>query len=582
MLAAIKGLQTPDYFVLLGYFALMLGVGVYFSRYMKGARDFFNGGNRIPWWLSGASFYMSVFSVFMFVVYTELGYKYGLIAVVIQWSTVIAVVVSVLFLAKRWRRARINSPVEYLESRYSSLVKQLFVWEGIPPIIADNAMRLVATASFMSVALKMDPNLSLLLCGVIVLVFTMLGGLWAVTVTDFVQFIVLLIAVIILVPLSLSRVDWGVNFLDGLPEGFLHFTHPPKYNVLFLLGVTLMSILYISSLGWSLIQRYYCVPTEKDAYKMGWFVALLFFVGQPLILLPALLARKFMTIAPDDPCYYATICLELLPTGMMGLMLSAMFAATMSTLSSDYNVCAGVLTNDVYLRYIRPNASQKELVLAGRVLTLVFGLLCLLIGYMFINLGGEGLFNKMLTVFGVFTAPVAVPMISGLIFHKISNRGALLGFLVGVLTGLVLLWRLPDEISLLGQVLRNQTILIFATTIATVLSLMIFNRIFPQKADEHKRAQAFAQKLRIPIGQLDEDRSSLGREGTESISPFWAIGLFILLIGFLVISILPFLEKGLTFIINLAVVLVLLLMGSGMMLYGRKNSSRKTDTKNLV
>ena len=99
--------------------------------------------------------------------------------------------------------------------------------------------------------------------------------------------------------------------------------------------------------------------------------------------------------------------------------------------------------------------------------------------------------------------------------------------------------------------------------------------IFPQKADEQKKAEEFARKLLTPIGRLDEDHTSLGREGTESISPFWAIGLFILLIGFLVTSVLPFLERGLSFIINLVVVLVLLLMGSGMMLYGRRNLSIK-------
>ena len=75
MILAANQLQQPDYIILAGYFALMLGIGIYFYRYMKGMKDFFSGGNSIPWWLSGVSFYMSAFSVFVFVGYSTIAYK---------------------------------------------------------------------------------------------------------------------------------------------------------------------------------------------------------------------------------------------------------------------------------------------------------------------------------------------------------------------------------------------------------------------------------------------------------------------------------------------------------------------------
>ena len=81
MLLAASQLQVPDYIVLVGYFVLILGVGAYFYRYMKGMKDYFSGGNNIPWWLSGVSFYMSSFSVAAFVGYSALAYKYGWVAV---------------------------------------------------------------------------------------------------------------------------------------------------------------------------------------------------------------------------------------------------------------------------------------------------------------------------------------------------------------------------------------------------------------------------------------------------------------------------------------------------------------------
>ncbi|MHC4124604.1 MAG: sodium:solute symporter family transporter, partial [Planctomycetota bacterium] len=136
---AIGRLEGPDYFILAGYFILMLGIGAYFYRYMWGMKDYFSGGNRIPWWLSGVSFYMSCFSAYAFITYSAMAYKYGLPAVVLFSLKSIAVIVSVVFFAKRWRRARIDSPVEYLESRYSPAVRQLFAWQGIPVRVIDDA-----------------------------------------------------------------------------------------------------------------------------------------------------------------------------------------------------------------------------------------------------------------------------------------------------------------------------------------------------------------------------------------------------------------------------------------------------------
>ena len=110
---AAGALQGPDYFVLVGYFALMLGIGAYFYRYIHRMKDYFSGGNRIPWWLSGVSYYMSCFSVFAFIAYAALAWEYGWLGVTVFWVMAPATLVSVIFFSKRWRRARIEpAPLE--------------------------------------------------------------------------------------------------------------------------------------------------------------------------------------------------------------------------------------------------------------------------------------------------------------------------------------------------------------------------------------------------------------------------------------------------------------------------------------
>src|SRR3989304_5438273 len=197
-------IQLPDYIMLAGYLVLMLGIGVYFCRHMRGMKDYFSGGNNIPWWLSGASFFMSSFSAFAFVFYSALAYKYG-------WG----------------RGARPDSPGEYLEPRYSPALRQLFAWQGVPVIMVDDGLKLIAIGTFIAVSLGLPQvesfavfglevplaavgldtpvRYTMLVTGVIMLLYTLMGGLWAVAVTDFVQFVVMSVAILVVLPLSIAK-----------------------------------------------------------------------------------------------------------------------------------------------------------------------------------------------------------------------------------------------------------------------------------------------------------------------------------------------------------------------------------------
>ncbi len=472
MIPVLAQLQRPDYFVLVGYFILMLGIGAYFYRHMQGMKDYFTGGNRIPWWLSGVSFYMSSFSVFSFVYYSSLAFRYGWVAVTLYWVTVPATIVSAVFFAARWRRARIDSPVEYLETRYNAVLRQVCAWHGIPVRIVDSGLKLIAIGTFLSAGLGLpevetlnilglevsladlglhEPlRYTMLATGSIMLLYTLMGGLWTVTVTDFVQFVVMVVAIVALLPLSIIEAGGIEKMQSGSPEGFFSLTHP-NYSWVYVSANLLMFTLAFSSINWSLIQRYYCVPTEKDARKAGWLVVGLNILGPPAMFIPAMAARQFLTgIADKD--VYPELCKHLLPAGMLGLVIAAMFAATMSMLSSDYNVCASVLTNDLYRRFMRPRASGRQLVLVGRLMTLLVGVIAMGVAFGMAGGSGEDQFRNMVTLFSVATAPVALPMLLGLLWRRITATGAFCGFLVGVTLGLVLFFawshhELPFDVS---------------------------------------------------------------------------------------------------------------------------------------
>ncbi|NLY00407.1 MAG: sodium transporter [Rhodopirellula sp.] len=536
-LFAAAQVQGPDFVMLVGYFAIMVGIGFYFYRHMSDMKTYFSGGNQIPWWLSGISFYMTSFSAFAFVSYSGLAYKFGMVAVTLFWVTVPATLFSVYVFATRWRRARIDSPVEYLETRYSHTFRQICTWQGLPVTLIDDALKMIATGSIVSVGMGMGMKESIFWSGVVMLAYTFMGGLWAVVITDFVQFVVLSAAVVILVPLSLAKVDGLAGLLERAPDGFFSLT-TPEYNWFFIFMTILLYCVAWSSTRWALIQKYYCVPAERDTLKLGWLVAILNIVVPPLMFLPAMAAQQFLP-GIETIEVYSRVCAALLPAGMLGLVIAAMFAATMSTLSGDFNVCAGVLTNDVYRRLIRPRASERELVLVGRVSTLLVGFLSIGIAIWLAGGSAEKLFRNMLTLFSIAAAPLGVPMLVGLLSRRATNVGAILGSLGGIVIGLLLFFLMPEKgADFLGAHWAPEMAIFAATTLMTLITMLVVSLAFPMSAADAERADRFYQRLMTPIGQTPEDQALLSSP-KAAFSPFRVVGICILAIGLLMLAVQP-------------------------------------------
>jgi hypothetical protein len=192
-----------------------------------------------------------------------------------------------------------------------------------------------------------------------------------VVLTDVVQFVVLVFASLIMVPLSLQAAGGLSAMQDALPDHFTFF-HGPKGDLLFLLAYYLMVLIKYNG-NWSFIQRFYSVRDEAAGCKMGLLMAALFFVFPFVFLLPAIAARIVVPDLADHELAYVSMAMRVLPAGVMGLMLAAMFAATMSALDSEFNVTASVFTRDIYQRLLRPAASPSELMWVARGATVAVG-----------------------------------------------------------------------------------------------------------------------------------------------------------------------------------------------------------------
>ena len=561
------GLHTGDHIIIVGYFALLTVIGLYFWKRMKHVRDFFTGGNAIPWWLAGVSFYLTGFSAFTFVAYSEMAYRFGFVAVTLAWSSAVGMVVGTLLLSARWRRARITSPIEFLETRYSPAIRQVLAWAGLPLKIIDDGLKIYATGVFVSVGLGYDLKTSILVSGLVMLFYTFMGGLWAVVVTDFIQFIILTLGVLILFPLVFSHVSSIDFFTAGTPGGFLTPISAP-FSPIYVLAFYLLIILSYNG-NWAFAQKFYSVRDERAALKAGALAVVLKILGPPLFILPAMAARSLMPELlqpPNSPQYtYAALSLKFLPAGLMGLMIAAMFSATMSTLSGDYNVMASVITEDIYRRLFDKEATQRRLIIVGRVATLLVGALTITIGISLIASARKGLFEVMVTVFGLFVGPMLIPMLAGLLIRRVTWRGAAAGIATGFASGLTLYlykalvlaknpgidanWLRYDYEAI--SILTNVGLTVLAMTVTTML----------QKVPDHERIRIdeFFTRLATPV----DPKTTHARVTGEIFSPFYIIAWITAGTGLLLVCASFLLPGGIGRTINIGSGLTLWLLAFG-------------------
>jgi SSS family solute:Na+ symporter len=516
MMETAINLSTPDYIVIVGYCLVVVWIGLWFRNRLSTVADFFAGGHQVPWWLAGVSHYMSSFSAFSFIAYTQIAYLYGSTAITLFWASVPACLLGGLVLARRWRRARVVTPVEFLQQRYNSRVQQVCAWAGIPAKIFDDALKIFATGVFLSVSCGVRLAPAVAVCGAVMVSYSVFGGLGALVVTDYVQFLMKSLAIVLLVPLSIHAAGGLMHGLRALPPGNLHLVSAP-YTWIYVAGFFCLMLLSYNA-SWSLAQKYYSVADEKEASKAAYLSAALNFVGAPLMLLPGLLARQFLpnlAASGRSADTYVLLLVKLLPEGMIGIILAAMLSATMASVSADFNAIASVLTQDVYRQLVHKESSPKTLLNVGRGLTILLGSVTTLLSLWIVYSHRESLFGLMVTVFGIFLAPTLLPILAGLMTPGVTARGALAGIIAGFTSGVTMLALKrfsPDTVRAAGGGYSFDGISLLVNIGCTLLGLVLGSWHVRRPADEAERAALFQERMCQPVmpSSVESSPSPLG------------------------------------------------------------------------
>jgi len=480
-------MTEPDWIVLALCLIGTLAAGLYLSRLVKTSNDLFAAGGQSPWWLSGLSAFMTMFSANTFVVWGGIAYQYGLVAVTINLCYGVAAIAAGYTVAGRWKSLGIRTPAEYIERRFGRPALHFYTWFMMAFRIVGTGGALYAISTLI-LAVIGDQNLvfsptalnsAIVIFAIIIIVYTMIGGLWAVLVTDTLQFIILNLAVLFVIPLALVGVGGLDGVVAGLPEGFLQLTSR-RFSWLFLVGWVAIHYFMIGA-EWAFVQRYLCVPTPKDARKSTFLFGGLYLFSPFLWLLPPLLWRihspipagaDAATITRLAETAYIVSCKAFLPAGMLGLMIAALFSATASMISSQLNVFSGVLTENIY-RPLARNPSDQRLLFMGRLFTCLLGLVVMAIAMATPALGGAA--KLIISVTELMVTPLLAPVLVALFVPRLGASA--IWITVGVCFPLGLVVRFTDWIA--GTPLANTTV---TGVILPLAILGVLIRLAPARA----------------------------------------------------------------------------------------------------
>ena len=225
-----------DYIVIVLFSLLILGAGLSFhERGGSNMKSFFAAGGEMPWQIGGLSLFMSFFSAGTFVVWGAIAYQYGWVAVTIQWMMGMGGFAIGYFIAPAWRKTRALTAAEFIRERLGTRVQQFYTYIFLLLSFFYTGAFLYPVAKLVNVSTGFSIEWSIVLLGVTIMLYTSVGGLWAVVVTDVLQFVILTAAVLIVVPLALERVDGLAGLAAQAPSDFFQLING-EYTLSFLIA----------------------------------------------------------------------------------------------------------------------------------------------------------------------------------------------------------------------------------------------------------------------------------------------------------------------------------------------------------
>ncbi|MCX8037171.1 MAG: sodium/solute symporter [Candidatus Sumerlaeia bacterium] len=433
-----------NYTVLFAYLLAMVGIGVACSKRNKSTNDFFRGGQRIPWWAAGLSIFATMLSSITFMAIPAVAYTDGWNLFLANTYVLIMPLVVYVFLPF-YRRLNITTAYEYLELRFNaatrmagSILFMLYQCGRIAVVMYLPALAL-ATVS------DLDVQTSILVMGVLCILYTVLGGIEAVIWTDVAQAIILLGGAVFSLVFLLAHVEGGLSGAVRAAADGRHFFETVNWNWdltvasgwVILLGSPFHN-LFSYAASQDVVQRYVTTPDQKTAARGIWLNAIMsvpaqavfFAIGTALFVFYKQHPARLEPALQNDAIFPYFIMAEL-PVGVAGLIVAGIFAAAQSTLSSSMNSIATAYVTDFH-RKLRPNRSDRDYLRVARTVTVLVGAAGTAVALVMAQVNIRTIYMTFLEILGLLGGTLSGLFVLGIFSRRASGIGALAGALASV------------------------------------------------------------------------------------------------------------------------------------------------------
>ncbi|MGD9853771.1 MAG: SLC5 family protein [Planctomycetaceae bacterium] len=494
-------LTAADYQLILAYLVGTVVLGVAIGRRVKTGTDYFLAGRRLPWWAIGMSLVATDIGGTDIIGVGGAAYTHGMAVANFEWiGCVPAMIVAAFVFVPFFYRTGVYTVPEYMERRYNAGVRTALAVCWLIFMACNLGIMLLASGKMMATLVGWNITLCIWVTAALVGMYTLTGGLAAVVYTDVIQCTVMIGGCLLVTVLGL----WDVGGLDGLRE----LTRPeqrqlilpadsptpfPWPGILFGLAMILSPAYWIGNQA--IIQRSLGAKSEfaaKASYVWG---AALKNVIPLIIAVPGLIAAaKFPDLADGDLAYPVLVS-TLLPAGLKGLFVAAFIAALMSSVDSYLNSAATILTLDLYKRFLKPQANERQLLRIGRLTTAVLLAWAIAFAMLLARLSEQsGIYAIFQTLMAFFQGPALAILLCGVLWRRATGTAALIGFLSGVACSILLFalsqdavigrlgWRPLFQVS---EPFLYFSVWAFAVTLGVVIVVSLLTRPDPPEKTQY-------------------------------------------------------------------------------------------------
>lgn len=422
------------------YMLAMLGIGYWTSRKIKDTADYIVAGSRLGWWLSIGTIFATWFGAETCMGSSRTAYEKGFLGVIADpFGAGLCLVLAGLLFAKFFHERRYETIVDFFEERYGRFLAQAMSVIYMPVYVGWVAAQLLAFGIILNTLTGLPYTTSIVISTVVVVIYTYWGGMWAVSVTDLVQMVIIIIGLAILFPIMLGHVGGLAGLRAKVPEDFFHMV-PRKHAPLDWLNYFQAWIMVgLGSLpGQDLFQRMVSPKTPRVAkWSSIWSGVLYVVIG----LMPVYLGIMGRVVLPDGKpdSVLVDLTLKYLPTPLVALMLGALLSAIMSTVSAALLAPAGIIGHNI-VPYIKKDASDAVQLRWCKWSIPIVGAASLIIALYFQNI-----YTLCTQSWGILLVGVVAPMFAGVYWKRATTPGAIAGALAGTASWIAFTLCLPED-----------------------------------------------------------------------------------------------------------------------------------------